>query len=154
MNDQDVKIELERIEEELLNEESWQSVVLTRSWAKTQSQNAGVYILIENQKIVYVGETGKISERLTDMLDSRHHTVRRSIGEKYFSEESGYEKATSKKKFPVEIENLVENHLRKFKISMLPINFGRKEFEEYIFEKHTPSLNIKLKRGGKHKSNS
>jgi hypothetical protein len=34
----------------------------------------------------------------------------------------------------------------KLKLSVLPIEFGRKEFEEYIFEKHKLTLNRKSKR--------
>lgn len=39
-------------------------------------------MLFENESLVYVGETGSIVGHITDMLNSRHHTIRRSLGEK------------------------------------------------------------------------
>lgn len=141
-----IKKELECIERQLFDQRNWQSIDLTRSWAKKQPQTAGVYMLFDEGKPIYVGETGKISGRITDMLDSRRHTVRRSIGEAFFSRQDGYVKATTKQKHPEHIEDLVQNHLKKLKISVLPINFGRKEFEEYIFEKYNPALNRQSKR--------
>jgi hypothetical protein len=97
--------------------------------------------------LVYVGESGSLSGRVTDMLNSRHHTVRRSLGELRFKNEPGYKKATSSIKYPEHIENLVQETMKSFKISVLPIPFGRKEFEEYIESKHKPELNRKGKRG-------
>lgn len=141
-----IKRELERIEHQLFDAKNWQSIALTRSWAKNQPPFAGVYMLFDEGLPIYVGETGKISGRITDMLDSRHHTVRRAIGEKYYYEQDGYVKATSKQKHPDHIELMVQNHLMTLKLSVLPIKFGRKEFEEYIFEKHKPTLNRKSKR--------
>jgi hypothetical protein len=38
-------------------------------------------MLFENGMLVYVGESGSISGRVMDMLNSRHHTVRRALGE-------------------------------------------------------------------------
>jgi hypothetical protein len=35
----------------------------------------GVYILLENSNIVYVGETGNLGGRMTVLLDSRHQTI-------------------------------------------------------------------------------
>lgn len=147
MNNETIEKELERIKNLLLDQDRWQSIELTRSWAKKQFQSAGVYMLFDGETPVYVGETRKISGRMMDMLDSRHHTVRRSIGEKYYSEQDGYKKATSNLKHPDHIEALVQNHLMKLKLSTLPISFGRKEFEEHIIDKYDPGLNRKKKRG-------
>ena len=122
-------------------------MTLTRSWTKSQPSEAGVYMLFEKDKPVYVGESGSIAGRITDMLDSRHHTVRRAMGEKRFSDIEGYKKATSKSKHPEHIEALVQEAMARLKLCVLPIKIGRKEFEEYIFSKHQPELNRKSKRG-------
>lgn len=111
MNDAEIQAEFERIETLLFNESNWQAMGLTSAWANSQPKEAGVYILFKNGIPVYVGETGRIAGRISDMLDSRHHTVRRSVGEKYFYNVSGYEKATSKSKHPEHIEKLIYEFL-------------------------------------------
>lgn len=120
---------------------------LTRTWANSQPDDAGVYMLFEKGKPVYVGESGKISVRIYDMLDSRHHTVRRAIGELRFSNHEGHQKATSKHKHPEHIETLVQKTMSKLKLCVLPISIGRKEFEEYIYPIYEPDFNRKSKRG-------
>ena len=124
-------------------------MTMTRAWAKSQPEEAGVYMLFEDGKPVYVGESGSISGRIADMLDSRHHTVRRAMGEKRFSHISGYKKASSKAKHPEHIEVLIQEAMESLKLCVLPIKIGRKEFEEYIFPKYVPELNRKSKRGAK-----
>lgn len=139
--------EFQRIERFLFDPTNWKPVLLTREWAKLKPKDAGVYMLFENGKPVYVGESGSISGRISDMLDSRHHTVRRALGEMRFSMITGYAKASSKSKHPEHIETLIVQTMQGFNLSVLPIKIGRKEFEEYIFEKYNPELNRKAKRG-------
>lgn len=146
MDEDDVGRELKRIEGYLFDQSNWQEVKLTREWGKAQTKESGVYMLFDRDKPVYVGESGSISGRILDMLDSRHHTVRRSIGEKRFNEVDGYTKATSKAKHPSHIEDLVVQTMKSFKICVMPVLIGRKEFEEYIFDKFKPELNRKVKR--------
>jgi len=143
-----IQREIERIEKQLFNSDNWKEMDLTRTWAKSFPNESGVYMLFENGQMVYVGESGSLSGRVTDMLNSRHHTVRRALGELRFKEVPGYKKATSSIKYPEHIEKLVEETMKGFKISVLPIPFGRKEFEEYVQTKHKPELNRKGKRGG------
>lgn len=149
MDDQIIQKEFDRIEAYLFNKAHWQPMILTRSWARSQPKEAGVYMLFEKGKLVYVGETGSIAGRITDMLDSRHHTVRRTLGEKRFSHIQGFAKASSAAKHPEHIETKVEETLSSFSLCVLPIKIGRKEFEEYIFSKYDLELNIKAKRGMK-----
>jgi hypothetical protein len=149
MKESTVQQEFERIEKYLFDNSNWHDMTLTKACAKSLPRDAGVYMLFENGKPVYVGESGSISGRITDMLDSRHHTIRRSLGEKRFSHVSGYIKATSKRKHPEHIEDLINETLSSFKICALPIKIGRKEFEEYVFPKYVPELNRTSKRGTK-----
>ena len=86
MKDSVIIKEFNRIEKYLFDKSNWQGMTLTRSWTKSQPSEAGVYMLFEKDKPVYVGESGSIAGRITDMLDSRHHTVRRAMGEKRFIE--------------------------------------------------------------------
>ena len=142
-----IQREIERIEKVLFNSENWKEMKLTRQWAKSFPNDSGVYMLFEGEQIVYVGESGSLSGRVMDMLNSRHHTVRRALGELRFKDVPDYKKATSSIKYPEHIEKMVEETMKGFKISVLPIPFGRKEFEEYIESKHKPELNRTGKRG-------
>ena len=142
-----IQQEIARIEKHLFNSENWKSLELTRQWAKSFPADSGVYMLFEDGKLVYVGESGSLSGRVMDMLDSRNHTVRRALWELRFKDMPGYKKATSSIKHPDHIEELVQEAMKGFKISVLPIPFGRKEFEEHIESEHKPELNRKGKRG-------
>jgi hypothetical protein len=143
-----IQREIERIEKCLFNSDNWKEMELTRRWAKSFPDDSGVYMLFDKGQLIYVGESGSISGRVMDMLNSRHHTVRRALGELRFKDVPGYKKATSSIKYPEHIEMLVEKTMKGFKISVLPILFGRKEFEEYVESKYKPELNRKGKRGG------
>lgn len=149
MNDQQIQLEIDRIESILLDQSNWKDMDLTRDWARTFPKDSGVYMLFENKTIVYVGESGSITGRVMDMLNSRNHTVRRTLGEKRLKNIEGYEKATSSIKYPEHIEVMVQNIISTFKISVLQLKFGRKEFEEFIQSKYEPELNRKGKRGVK-----
>ena len=132
----------------LFENDNWKDIVLTRAWTTTIPSKAGVYALKEANEIVYVGETGNLRGRMTDLLDSRHHTVRRSIGKKFFAHHEGFIQATTKNKFPDHIENLVNRHIsNNLRIAFLPVSLGRKELEEFI-EKNIKE-DIKLNKRGK-----
>lgn len=141
---------LEAMEKELLDHNLEISVQLERSWARQFSPEAGVYIIRENGQICYVGETGSLMSRMTDLVDTRNHVIRRNIGNENFSELKGFSKATSKIKFPSHIENLVEDWIvTKLKVSMIQVDLGRKELEEKLFLKYKPKYNKKGKRTSK-----
>lgn len=123
---------------------------MTREWAKKISNVAGVYVMKEGDKIVYVGETGNLRERMIELLDSRHHTVRRTIGERFYFEKEGFTKATSSKKFPKNIEELVNSHIcTKLLLAYIEVPLGRKELEELIESKI--DAQSKLNKRGKRK---
>jgi hypothetical protein len=129
----DIDQYLTKLRDDILHPDNWQAVTLTRQWTNQIPSEAGVYVLKENEKIVYVGETGNLKGRMNDLLDTRHHTVRRTIGEKLFSKKEGFIKATTKTKFPDHIECLVNEHIcENLKIAYLVVQLGRKELEEFI----------------------
>lgn len=129
-----------------------QQITLTREWTKQFPKEAGVYVLFEGDELVYTGETSSLRGRVTDYLNTRHHTVRRKIGAFNFSDVEGYHRATSKIKFPDHIEKLVVDWLeKKVKLSYLVVDLGRKELEEFIQNKYSPKYNSKRKRGVENK---
>ena len=64
----DIETYLLDLESALLDEANWQEIELTRLWTATILQKAGVYALKENNELVYVGETGNLRGRMTDLL--------------------------------------------------------------------------------------
>ncbi|MDE3184458.1 MAG: hypothetical protein KGM16_13655 [Bacteroidota bacterium] len=121
----------------LKNKRSRVPYQLSKEWCATLPKEAGVYCFFIDDELRYVGETGYIKKRMKDLLDSRNHTLRRAIGENFFSTEGGYAKATSSIKFPDHIERLVEEWMTKhLKVSLLSIPIGRKEFEEWLQDKY------------------
>lgn len=140
---------LRDLRNQLIRISNHRKILMTREWSKLAPSTAGVYILIQDKKIVYVGESGNLRGRMTDLLDSRHHTVRRTIGRKYYSSQEGFKTATSKTKFPAHIEALVNSHIcERFYMPYLEVSIGRKELEEYIQKEidEDVRLNIRGKR--------
>lgn len=123
---------LQQLRAKLVDSSNWRQIVMTREWTSKVPNEPGVYILKELDQIVYVGETGNLRGRMKDLLDSRHHTVRRTIG-KSFSSVEGFKQGTVKEKFPEHIEGLLNEHIcNKLLIAYLPVFLGRKELEELI----------------------
>lgn len=138
---------LKELSEKFLDPDNFSQVILTRQWANTIPSQAGVYAFKENEKVVYVGETGNLRGRIKDLLDSRHHTLRRSIGVMHYHHVEGFAKATNKIKFPDHIELLINDHIcKKLQFAYMVVSLGRKELEEMI-EGLTEKESLLNKRG-------
>jgi len=150
----DVQLYLHDLKGKLFLDNNWKEIDLTYDWAGMFPDDAGVYAIRKKveQVIIYVGETGSIRGRMKDLLDSRHHQVRRSLGKHLFSSIEGYKQADSKTKFPSTIEAMLNNHIRsQLEIAHLPVDLGRKELEEFIVRqlKIDSLLNHRGQRGNK-----
>lgn len=153
MTNTEIEDYLFNLENSLINESKRQKIDLTKEWADNFPQSAGVYILREGDEIIYVGESGFLSGRMKDILDTRNHSLRRRIGSLNFSNVLGFEKASSRKKFIDEIELMIDNYLKeKMEISYLEVPLGRKELEERIIEKYPVKYNNIRKRGSEERS--
>jgi hypothetical protein len=146
----DHKTYLQGLKRKLLKSNNWQAIILTRSWVSNIPSLPGVYVFKEGEEIIYVGETGNLNGRMTDLLDSRHHTIRRSIGKKLFSNQKGFVQATSKQKFPSHIEEKINEYIHnRLSLAFISVSLGRKELEEYIEGEIRQDL--KLNKRGKRK---
>jgi excinuclease UvrABC nuclease subunit len=126
------------------------SITLNRVWSLDFFDAPGVYVFFEKNNIVYVGETTSIKERMRDVLDTRHHTLRRKIGALNFSDMLGFRKANSKTKFTPQIEELVSKWMVKnMELSFIKLDLGRKELEESIIKSYKPKYNSVPKRGNR-----
>ncbi|MDE5487300.1 hypothetical protein [Elizabethkingia meningoseptica] len=141
---------LVKFENELLNNSEKKKIELSRSWANSFPNEAAVYIFREDGEICYVGETGSIQGRMNDILNTKNHTLRRNLGNHYFSELPNYEKPSSRKGFCEEIENLLNKKIiTDLTVSYILVDLGRKELEERLYDKFAPKYSIKGKRGTK-----
>jgi hypothetical protein len=151
LDQMDEKKYLNDLRQRLLQQDNFSQVVMTRDWAKKIPSKPGVYVFKDNDKIVYVGETGNLRGRMKDLLDSRHHTIRRTIGVKFYSTIDGFVKATTKIKFPEHIELLVNEHIcKKLLLAYIPVSLGRKELEEMI--ESDIDKEVRLNKRGKRKA--
>ena len=88
-----------------------------------------------------MGETGSLKGRMTDLLNTKNHTLRRSIGERIFSNEKGYQKASSTQSYIPAIEEKLNAYIKaNLSVSCLPLEIGRKEFEEWVIESNPNML--------------
>jgi hypothetical protein len=117
------------------------------SLISTFPNERGVYLLWENEELVYVGETGSIQKRMKDLRNTFNHQVRRSIANKHFKNIDGFQLGSSQKKHPEHIEEMLNDFLQtKINVSFLPVSFGRKEVEEAICEMKQPCYNNRERR--------
>lgn len=112
-------------------------IILNRKWIKQFDKLKGVYIIFENDELKYVGETGNLAGRMADLLNTKNHTIRRSIGERNFSKVKGYQKASAKQSYIPAIEKKLNKYIEsKLSVSCMPLDIGRKEFEEWVIERY------------------
>ena len=111
-----------------------------------KGDGAGVYFIFDSNKLCYVGESGSLFGRLKDFHRTLNHTFRRSLGEYLYANHPKYFKASSKIKFAHELEKSLDEYIRnKITISYKPISIGRKEFEDWMQERH-PEIKFLNKR--------
>lgn len=133
-------------ESQLLDKNTRMKFSQYNSWINDVSEEAGIYVFFNSSDLVYVGQSGLLKGRMRDVRRTVNHTLRRAIGRELFYHEKGFEKATSKNKFPDHIEVMVDEYMQKLDIRILPVPFGRAEIEEYIVDKYSPLFNTKRKR--------
>ncbi|MCU7839484.1 MAG: hypothetical protein KZQ94_08895 [Candidatus Thiodiazotropha sp. (ex Troendleina suluensis)] len=146
-NMMDINSILNEYEEIIFEKSNMKSFDVTTKWAKQITKDAGIYAFFDQDKVVYVGESGSLKARMGDVRRTVNHTLRRNIGAKLYSDIEGYEKATSKKKFPEHIERLVNEYMETLHAVIVPVPFGRTEVEEYLVSKLKPMFNTKTRRG-------
>jgi len=150
MNPSETVEYLQNLASKILFIEKRYPIKLTREWANSFPKKAGVYIFREIDNVIYIGETGYWPGRMNDLLDTRNHSFRRTLGKLKFSNETTFSKATTSKKFSIEIESLLNKYIiSNLTVSTIEIILGRKELEEYLIDMNTCHINIKSKRIGK-----
>jgi hypothetical protein len=121
-----------------------------RAWRNQFPAHPGVYGIyrIPNQ-LIYVGESGNLRGRMGDLFDTRHHVLRRSLGQQLFSNQPGFEMATARRQFPMQMElDLNELMQNEIQVHIFVSLFGRKELEERLIQEYRPVFNQRGQREG------
>lgn len=124
-----------------------QRIRLDRLWVRDFLAAPGIYGIFQGDTLIYAGESGSLRKRMGDLLNTTNHNFRRQIGKQLFSEREGFVCASSKRKFdpPLEVE-LCAWIQKNAMVALLPIDFGRKEIEEYLVDRYKPKCNSKCRR--------
>lgn len=139
LSDTELNIELHRADKELEKNEKIKFQRLN-IWRKEFVPNfPGVYALYEKVGceyiLLYIGETGNLRERMSDICRTVNHTFRRKLGRKRFAG------VITNKKFEPAIETLIDIFFdENLYISFLKVNFGRIEIETYLVTKYEKIL--------------
>jgi hypothetical protein len=104
---------LDELEHRLLNQSVETAIELNSSWANQFANEAAVYILREDDSIVYVGETGNLKDKMMELVNNQNLEDR--------------------------ITELLNNVIAKYlKLSYLLVDLGRKELERILKKVSTP----------------
>ncbi|WP_295677731.1 GIY-YIG nuclease family protein [uncultured Empedobacter sp.] len=94
-----------------------------------------VYAIFENDKLIYIGETGDLLKRMSDFTRTVNHSFRKQMGYRLFGG------IKSKKKFDDDIEFQLDKYLDDMLyIQFIEVNFGRLEIETYLIDKYKDQL--------------
>lgn len=108
-----------------------------KNWRDLSIPNTpGVYALYENKtNLLYIGETGNLRERMSEINRTVNHSFRKQLG---YSKFGGVK---SRKKYDDFIEEqLDEFFIEKLYVSFLEVNFGRLEIETFIITNNQEKL--------------
>ncbi|MCW4470768.1 GIY-YIG nuclease family protein [Flavobacterium sp. MFBS3-15] len=106
--------------------------------------NAGLYLVIDKSgALLYIGESSNVGERIiTHSKRSYFSALRRHIGTNVLDFQ--LKEMNGKFRYFSEIEEMaINDYLKKCKLVIFPVSFGRYELEEYLIQKYKPVLNRK-----------
>lgn len=116
---------------------------LTLDWKNSFAEEAGVYVIFDKAKPVYIGESANLRKRMDHMRYTYRHVIRWHLGHDLFSDRPDYRKANGKTKYSDPIERDLNDAMRKLKICVMPVPVGRKIVEDYLILKYDPRYNQK-----------
>jgi hypothetical protein len=114
-----------------------------KKWTDNFPKKAGIYAIFYKDKLVYVGESANLKERMKEVKRTYNHSFRRKLG--VFLNPNA--KVTNGKFLP-DLEELLNEHYRKYlKFTCKEVNFGRIEIENHLMQRNEGVLNSISKRG-------
>jgi hypothetical protein len=114
-----------------------------KKWTDNFPKKAGVYAIFYKNKLVYVGESANLKERMKEIKRTYNHSFRRKLG-KFLNPDA----QVTNGKFPQELEKLLNEHyIKHLKFAYKEVNFGRTEIENHLMQRNEGVLNSISKRG-------
>jgi hypothetical protein len=114
----------------------------TKEWRLNIPNSPGVYALYEkNNKLLYIGESGNLRERMNEINRTVNHSFRKQIG---FLRFGGVK---SKKKFEIDVESKLDLFFaEELYVAFIEVYFGRLEIEEFLINNHQRLLTNSVKK--------
>jgi hypothetical protein len=114
-----------------------------KKWSDNFPKKAGIYAIFYKGKLVYVGESANLKERMKEVKRTYNHSFRRKLG-KYLNPDSKIVKG----KFDIELEEELSLHFKDYLMfTYTEVNFGRKEIENHLMQRNEGVFNSIGKRG-------
>lgn len=133
--EQDLQKLFAKAEQQLFSSERIKFQKETKWRVEKILSKSGVYALFEKDKLVYIGETGNLQDRMGDLNRTVNHSFRKQLGATRFGG------IKSKRKFADEVEKLLDDFFSEhLYVSFIPVNFGRLEIETFLIDKHQAQL--------------
>jgi GIY-YIG catalytic domain len=108
-----------------------------KKWSDNFPPMAGIYAIFYKTKLVYVGESANLKERMKEIKRTYNHSFRRKLGKHL--DANG---VIIKGKFSDELEaKLNEHYIKYLMFSFKKVNFGRLEIENYLMRRNEGVLN-------------
>ncbi len=103
-----------------------------KKWSSNFPNKAGIYAIFDLDKLVYIGETANLKERMKEVKRTYNHSFRRKLGRFLIIDAQ-----IVKVKFEESLElRLNDYYLERINFRYQELNFGRLEVESYLIHRH------------------
>jgi len=120
------------IEQELINKDKI-PFQFDRKWSLNFPSEAGIYTIFDKDKLIYVGETANLKERMKEVKRTYNHSFRKKLGRKLNPELTKNPKGKFSDKIELELDNYFEENIS---FTFKELNFGRLEVESNLIHRH------------------
>lgn len=103
-----------------------------KKWSSNFLSKAGIYAIYDIDKLVYVGETANLKERMKEVKRTYNYSFRRKLG-KFLVEGSMIVKSKTGEKLELRLNDY---YLERINLRNKEINFERLEVESYLIHRH------------------
>jgi hypothetical protein len=114
-----------------------------KQWRENKIPNSpGVYALFEkDNRILYIGESGNLRERMNEINRTVNHSFRKQIGYLRFNG------TKSSKKYDLDVETKLDKYFaEELYVAFIEVYFGRLEIEEFLISNHQQFLTNSVKK--------
>ncbi len=103
-----------------------------RLWSSKFPYKAGVYAIFDNEKLIYIGETANLKERMKEVKRTYNHSFRKKLGKHLYDSA-----VIVKGKFKEEIElALNDYYINRISFAYAVVDFGRLEVETHLINSY------------------